>query len=237
MAFQTVFRRRELKYLITPHQKELLLAEMASYMTPDQYGKTTVRNLYFDTDSYLLIRRSMEKPVYKEKLRLRSYTQTDVNTPVFAELKKKYQSVVYKRRIALPYESALRWLTGEAPCPTRTQITHEIDYFLSYYGALHPTVFLSYEREAYYAGTFRVTFDESILVRQTDLSLSSEVYGTPILPPDTVLMELKCDGGIPLWMTGLLTKERIFTTSFSKYGTAYKNLIFPTLQKEERFHA
>ena len=123
--------------------------------------------------------------------------------------------------------------------PKDTQIASEIDYFLDYYGSLHPTVFLSYEREAYYAndgGDFRVTFDDTILCRQDDLSLESDAYGTPILPEGTVLMELKCSGGIPLWMTHVLSEEKLYKTSFSKYGTAYRMLIFPKTHKTNPYH-
>ncbi len=230
MAFQTVFKRYELKYMLTLDQKEKVLTAMEPYMKPDQYGRTTIRNLYYDTDSFLLIRRSIEKPVYKEKLRIRSYSKASAESPVFVELKKKYKHVVYKRRISLPNHEAMAWLSGEKDPEKQTQIVNEIDYFAKFYGTLHPTVFLSYEREAYYAkdGTdFRITFDDHILCRQEDLSLASEAYGTPILPEGKVLMEIKCSGGIPLWMTDVLSKEKLYKTPFSKYGTAYKTLIFP----------
>lgn len=230
MAFQTVFKRYELKYLLSAAQKQVILSAMQPYMKPDKYGRTTIRNLYYDTDTYLLIRRSIEKPAYKEKLRLRSYAQADAGSIVFAEVKKKYRDVVYKRRIALPNRQAMEWLAGDVSSKQNTQIAREIDYFLSYYGALHPVVFLSYEREAYYAkdgSDFRITFDDTILCRQEDLSLESDVYGTAILPEGKVLMEIKCAGGIPLWMTQILSKEHIYKTSFSKYGTAYRTLIFP----------
>lgn len=230
MAFQTVFKRYELKYLLTLEQKARILAAIAPYMKLDKYGRVTIRNLYFDTDTYLLIRRSIEKPAYKEKLRVRSYCQANADSAVFVELKKKYKHVVYKRRLSLPETAAMKWLSGEEQTDQHTQIANEIDYFLDHYGSLHPTVFLSYEREAYYAndGTnFRVTFDDTILCRQEDLSLRSDVYGTRILPEENVLMEIKCSGGIPLWMTALLSKEKIYKTSFSKYGTAYRTLIFP----------
>ena len=202
-------------------------------MALDEYGRTTIRNLYFDTDNYRLIRRSIDKPAYKEKLRVRSYTQADADSTVFVELKKKYQSVVYKRRMALPEFEAMRWLTKEHPCPKDTQISREIDYFLSYYQTLRPAVFLSYEREAYYkknGGDFRVTFDDHILCRQEELSLEADVWGRPLLPEGMVLMEIKCGGGIPLWMTRALSRERIYKTSFSKYGTAYETMIFPQMK-------
>ncbi len=239
MAFQTVFKRYELKYMLTLDQKEKVLAAIKPYMELDKYGKTTIRNLYFDTDTYLLIRRSIEKPIYKEKLRIRSYSQATPDSTVFVELKKKYKHVVYKRRISLSESEAVRWLSGVKHTDKHTQISNEIDYFMELYGTLHPTVFLSYEREAYYAkdGTdFRVTFDDNILCRQADLSLQSDIYGTPILPEDRVLMEIKCSGGIPLWMTDILSKEKIYKTAFSKYGTAYRTLIFPQTHKMNSYN-
>ena len=239
MAFQTVFKRYELKYMLTTEQKKKVLAAMEPYMKLDKYGRTTIRNLYYDTDTYLLIRRSIEKPTYKEKLRIRSYSQATPDSTVFVELKKKFKHVVYKRRISLPNDEAMAWLSGKRHTDKHTQISEEVDYFLDYYKTLHPTVFLSYEREAYYSndGTdFRVTFDDTILCRQDDLSLTSEVYGTPILPEGKVLMEIKCSGGIPLWMTEVLSREKIFKTSFSKYGTAYRTLIFPQTHKMNSYN-
>ena len=239
MAFQTVFKRYELKYMLTLDQKEQVLAAITPYMKLDKYGRTTIRNLYFDTDTYLLIRRSIEKPTYKEKLRIRSYSKADADSTVFVELKKKFKHVVYKRRISLPEAEATRWLSGENHTDKHTQISNEIDYFMELYGTLHPTVFLSYEREAYYSNDgsdFRVTFDDNILCRQEDLSLQSDAYGTPILPEGKVLMEIKCSGGIPLWMTEVLSKEKIYKTSFSKYGTAYRMLIFPQNHKMNSYN-
>lgn len=232
MAFQTVFKRYELKYMLTFEQKEKILEAMSPYMELDKYGLTTIRNIYFDTDNYRLIRRSIEKPAYKEKLRIRSYSQATAESMVFVELKKKYEKVVYKRRLPLCERDAMAWVCREQARPLDTQISREIDYFIDFYGKLTPTVFLSYEREAYYdkgCGDFRVTFDDNILCRQTDMNLCSTAYGTPILPEGNVLMELKCSCGIPLWMVDVLSRERIYKTSFSKYGTAYSTLIFPEI--------
>ena len=153
MAYQTVFKRYELKYLLTLEQKEKVLKAMEPYMELDQYGRTTIRNIYYDTDNYRLVRHSIEKPAYKEKLRIRSYRKADPKSPVFVELKKKYESIVYKRRLVLPEEQALGWVSGEQRCDEKnlhknSQISEEIDYFLSYYENLHPTVFLSYEDES-----------------------------------------------------------------------------------------
>ena len=229
MAYQSHFRRYEIKYLLTQEEKARVLAAMEPYMVLDQYGRTTVRNLYYDTDNYRLIRRSLEKPVYKEKLRLRSYTQAQPDSPVFVELKKKYNGVVYKRRIRLPEQTATAWLDRGVHWEKTGQIVQEIDYFLDYYGSLRPRVFLAYDREAYYCrdgSDFRVTFDDRILCRRDRLSLCCEPDGISLLAPGQVLMEVKTAGGIPLWMCRVLTREGIRKTSFSKYGKAYETMIF-----------
>lgn len=233
MPFQTVFKRYELKYLLTGAQKQAVIEVMALYMKLDQYGRTTIRNIYLDTDNYRLVRHSIESPVYKEKLRIRSYNLATEESTVFVELKKKFDSVVYKRRLPLPEEVALEWIAGYLPCPVHSQIADEIEYFRKYYETLHPTAFLSYEREAYYAtdgSDFRVTFDEDICAREDGLSLCDEAGGTLLLPEGLTLMEIKCSGGIPLWMTHTLTQHKIYKASFSKYGTAYEKLIYPHLQ-------
>ncbi len=228
MGYQSIFKRYELKYMLTSEQKKELLNVMKQYMSLDKYGRTVIRNIYFDTDTYRLIRKSIEKPVYKEKLRIRSYSRTDKDTPVFVELKKKYKSVVYKRRVSVPEQQAVEWICSGTAHPGKTQITDEIDYFLSFYETLHPVVFLSYEREAFYSldgGDFRITFDENILSREDELSLESEIRGDPLLKQNNTLMEIKTSGGFPLWLTRFLSDNNIYKTSFSKYGTAYRNII------------
>ena len=235
MGVQTVFKRYELKYILTLEQKERLLEAMQPYMKLDQYGRSTIRNIYLDTDNFRLIRRSIEKPAYKEKLRIRSYSRADDDSTVFVELKKKYNQVVYKRRLPLSYREAMDWVCRNERCPVDTQISREIDYFINFYERLKPTVYLSYEREAYYdrsGSDFRVTFDDNILCRTYDLTLGADAYGERILPQDKVLMELKCSGGIPLWMVDVLSREKIYKTSFSKYGTAYANMIFDPVRTE-----
>ncbi len=235
MAYQNIFKRYELKYLMTRVQRDELMDVMEPHMKLDNFGHATIRNIYFDTDSFRLIRRSIEKPAYKEKLRVRSYGKAGETDTVFVELKKKYDSVVYKRRIDLPEAEAMRWLTGQTEAPKKSQIASEIDYFLGYYDNLAPAVFLSYEREAY-APTdgldFRVTLDENIRSRRTDVSLGAEIYGDKIIDDGQVLMEIKTPGGIPLWMTQFLSRNHLYKTSFSKYGTAYKKYIAPQMIEE-----
>lgn len=237
MGFITVFKRYEIKYMLTPEQKARVLAAMEPYMALDDYGRTTIRNVYYDTGNYRMIRRSLDRPSYKEKLRIRSYRLVGEDDTVFVELKKKCKSIVYKRRIPLSEAVATAWATGQTPAPDDSQIAREIDYVLRFYGDLRPACFLSYEREAYYCrdgSDFRVTFDDNILARTDRLSLTEEAGGTPLLPEGGVLMELKCAGGLPLWMVRVLSSERIYKTSFSKYGTAYTRLIY---EKEKGVHS
>lgn len=236
MAFQYIFKRYELKYLLNKDQKNRILERIAPYMSLDKYGRSVIRNVYFDTYNYRLIRRSIDKPEYKEKLRIRAYERASADSAIFVELKKKYQSVVYKRRISMPQKDALSWICDKIPIPRSTQISREIEYFRDFYGTLRPTAFLSYEREAYYScndSDFRITFDENILSRRCELTLDSEAFGLPVLDNDLTLMEIKCSSGIPMWMTSILSDEKVYKTSFSKYGTAYCKYIFPNFTCKE----
>ncbi|MBO4980931.1 MAG: polyphosphate polymerase domain-containing protein [Lachnospiraceae bacterium] len=237
MKEQMTFKRYEIKYMISPQELFLIKAAMSDRMTADVHGKSTVCSLYFDTPDYLLARRSMEHPLYKEKLRLRSYGTVSEDNTVFVELKKKYDSVVYKRRIALDYRTAMGYLkmhTGSSRTSkailTKTkeasdrQICQEIDYVLSTYHDLAPAILLTYEREAYYGRKdhdLRITFDQNILWRDHHLCLSNGIYGTPLLPEGRILMEVKTAGAIPLWLVRVLSSNHIYKTSFSKYGAAY----------------
>lgn len=226
MTNQTIFKRYEIKYMLDANQLSMLKNEMKNYMIADEHGKSTICSLYFDTPQYLLIRRSMDHPMYKEKLRLRSYGVADKDTTVFVELKKKYDSVVYKRRVAMTEAEACDYLLGHRQVMD-TQITREIDYCMDMYKEIAPAMLLSYEREAYYAKDdheFRVTIDRNILWRDYDLNLCSGIYGNPILKENQALMEVKTAGAIPMWMVRFLRDNGIYKTSFSKYGTAYRTL-------------
>lgn len=224
MADQMIFKRFEIKYMIDEAVFEKLMEVIDGYMIADEHGRSTVCSLYYDTPKHLLIRRSLEHPVYKEKLRLRSYGVAKPSDTVFVELKKKFCSVVYKRRIAMTHDKAISYLAGNGQIAD-SQIANEINYALKIYENLAPAVLLSYEREAFYARNnheFRVTFDRNILWRDYDLSLDKGIFGTPILEDQKVLMEVKTDGAIPGWMVDFLTANKLYKTSFSKYGTAYR---------------
>lgn len=233
MGYQMFFERYEQKYVLTYEQKLFLLEIIQPYMNIDQYGRTTIRNIYFDTENYLLIRRSIEKPVYKEKLRFRSYKQTLPDDNVFVELKKKYNSVIYKVRVELPEQQAKNFICGNREVPDQTQRVKEIVYFRDFYRTLRPVVFLAYEREAYYnrdGGDFRITFDENLRARTTEFIMRENDFGTPLLEEGAVLMEIKTAGGIPLWLAQILSEQRIFCRPFSKYGEAYRQLVFRSVK-------
>lgn len=228
MTIQTVFKRYEIKYLLTVKQKEEVLLSMKPYMMLDQYGRTTIKNIYYDTDNYLLARKSLEKPIFKEKLRIRCYNDIRENDQVFVEIKRKYDSIVYKRRMLANVDDAMDWLSNKTTIKDDSQIAQEIDYFLDYYQTIGPKVFLSYQREAYYCPSdpnLRLTFDDSIMFRQNNLSLKSDAYGKSILDDDMVLLEIKCLGAIPLWLSKALNDLHVYKTSFSKYTLAYQTIL------------
>ena len=227
MSNQMIFKRYEVKYMLNRQQYTALRSLMKNYMTADPHGPGTIQSLYFDTPDYLLIQHSLEKPLYKEKLRLRSYGIAAPEVLVFVELKKKYDSIVYKRRIAMPESQAMDYLLHNH-LVYDSQIAHEVDYCLRTYRHLAPKVLLSYEREAFYDKfnpDFRMTFDRNILWRNNDLDLKSGIYGNPILNDNQILLEIKTAGAIPLWLVHFFSEQKIYKTSFSKYGTAYQTIM------------
>ncbi len=227
MKYQKIFKRYEFKYKITQEQKKNLIEYMAKYMEPDKFGKSKICNIYFDTPSRILIRRSLEKPLYKEKLRLRSYGQVGENDNVFLEIKKKYDGVVYKRRIVLSEREAMDYVEGIGKLKNPNQISKEIDYFLNLYRELLPVIYVSYDREAFYATDdydFRITFDQNIIWRDYNLSLTEEAYGEKLIDDNVVVMEIKTSKAIPMWLVKFLSDNKIYRTAFSKYGNIYKEL-------------
>ncbi len=190
----------------------------------DVVYKSTIYNVYYDTDNFELIRKSIEKPIYKEKLRIRSYDKPTLDSSVYVELKKKYDHIVYKRREKIAYKYVLNnsFLEG-----AETQIDKEIKYFNDFYGGLTPKMFLSYEREAYYFKDdkqIRITFDTNIKYRTENVNLLSSISDIKLLPNNLVLMELKVPFSIPYNLAKYLSSEKIFKRPFSKYGTAYKQI-------------
>lgn len=224
---QDIFRRYEKKYRITTEQYQQLLSRMIVGLVPEQYGKHTICNVYFDTEDYQMIRNSLEKPVYKEKLRLRSYGTPGNEDVVYLELKKKFDGVVYKRRIMMTYMETKKYLYDGIWPQADSQILREIDYALQFYQA-RPAVYLAYERIAFFGREnpdLRITFDMNIRARQYAAELGKGSYGTVFLDKGEMLMEVKIPGAMPVWMSRLFSELQIYPISFSKYGTYYQEYI------------
>lgn len=236
---QYSFKRYEKKYMLTLEQQKAILDGMKEYMKPDIYGETTNCNIYYDTDNWELIRKSIEKPVYKEKLRVRSYGVPKTGDNVFIEIKKKYDGVVYKRRTTLPSEDFEKYLAGNKDLSSGNQISKEIEYFQSLYNA-KPKVYIAYDRTSYMGKDneeLRITFDKDIRFREYALDLRKGDFGEKMLPADTVLMEIKIPGTAPLWLAHLLSSVKAMPTSFSKYGTYYKEYVLGNRGKELKLYA
>lgn len=224
MAYGNTFMRREMKFILSAEQYAAVRAAIAPYVTEDKYGKHTICNIYCDNDNFDLIRKSLDKPVYKEKLRLRSYgTATDDST-AFLEIKKKFKGVVYKRRVELPYKTALDYLTRGIEPNFESQQLSEIDYMIKR-NSLKPKIVICYDRRAFFGNEdreFRITFDSNIRSRTTDLDLRSGDYGEPLYGQPFRVMEIKVAQAMPLWMTRILSELKIYQGSFSKYGSIHR---------------
>lgn len=225
-TYQSVFKRYEKKYILNEEQYRHLLQKAAGKVKEDKFKQSMINTIYFDTPDYHLISASLEKPLYKEKLRLRSYGIPYGRDQVFVELKKKFQGVVYKRRTVMPLDEAVDYLYHRKPARSTSQITKEIDWFLKFYGEIGPAMYISYDRLAL-SGVenlgLRMTFDQDILWRQEQLDLSRGPWGRPLLAPGQRLMEIKIAGAMPLWLAHILDELAIYPSSFSKYGKAYLN--------------
>ncbi len=229
------FERIEKKFMMNQSQYEAFINAVSEELAVDEYGLHTICNIYFDTAHDVLISRSIEKPVYKEKFRIRSYGVPHTDSPVFLEIKKKYKGIVYKRRVQMTLGEANRYLeTGICRYNENRQIMREIDYFIRFYKP-QPKQFIAYDRIAMYGlhdDELRLTIDQNIRERTEDLKLEHGSYGRRIIPEKTYLMEIKVPGAMPVWLARLLNELEIRQVSFSKYGTAYKQRMLRLQQPE-----
>lgn len=227
-TFKEKFKRFELKYVISKQLLTQLQQELKPYVVADEYATSTISNLYYDTDDFRIIRESLEKPNYKEKLRVRSYEAIPTKeSQAFIEIKKKFQKVVYKRRITASVEQAAMYLAGDNKIIADSQIKEEINWLIDRHNELKPKMYIYYDRYSMKGiedPNVRITIDHNLLYRDYDLRLDSGVYGEHLLDPDYVIMEIKIPGAFPLWLSELLTKYSVYKSSFSKYGTAYQKV-------------
>lgn len=216
-----VFKRYEMKYLLTKEQYDFMKIEIMKRLSEDKFGENTIQSLYYDTPSYQIIRASLEKTIYKEKLRLRCYNLNTTNSDIYLEMKRKYNGIVYKRRIALKENEIDNLFVKN---DDDSQIKRELKYFIDFYDDLKPKILIIYDREAYYDinSSLRVTFDKNIRYRKKQLNFHTSLDGEKIFDNDLYLMEIKISTSIPLWLCNLLDKAHIYKTSFSKYGYIFK---------------
>lgn len=222
---QRTFRRVEKKYLISKNEYQQIIDLAQEKLIKDKYFESTICNIYFDSDNHDLIIQSIEKPIYKEKIRLRSYNTPKMNSKVFFEIKKKYRGVVSKRREVMTLKSVYNYL--EKGIMEDSQIMREIDYCFKYY-KLKPSLYLAYDRYSYLDNEglgFRLTFDYNVRSRVDDLRIEKGDYGEKYFDDDTFIMEVKCLGAMPLWFCDILSKLKIYPISFSKYGKIYQKRV------------
>ena len=220
----TVMKRYELKYLLSGAQTEFLRRELRGHMEIDRFGKTSIASLYYDTPTYRLIRTSVEKPEFKEKIRLRSYGIATDDSPVFLELKRKAYGIVYKRRVQTTIPLVHKFFAGEGDICAGGQINREIKTFRDYYETLVPACLIIYDRTAYFEpdGDLRLTIDENPRYRTSDLTLKKSMDGISLLDPGWTILEVKVQEAMPLWLASILSAGGIRKASFSKYGEAYR---------------
>lgn len=231
---QMVFKRYEKKYIITEEQFKAFTEKTSHRLKTDQYGKHTICNIYFDTDNYSLIRESIAKPVYKEKLRLRSYGIPTAGSRVFLEIKKKFKGVVYKRRVAMTLDEAYDYIYNRN-CPEQSQILSEIDYFMDFYNP-HPKVYLAYDRIAKFDEldeNTRVTFDTNVRWRDGDIGLENGDDGDVMFGNGKYIMEIKIADAMPLWLADVLDELKIYPMSYSKYGNCYLNYLSKNIHSKK----
>ena len=220
---QVVFKRYEKKYILNGSQYRAFIEKTSHRLVQDKYGKHTICNIYFDTDNYALVRKSIEKPAYKEKLRLRSYGIPSSASHVFVEIKKKFDGIVYKRRVEMTLEEAYRYIY-KRETENDSQILNEIDYFLDFHKP-DPKVYLAYDRIAMFDKEnpcVRVTFDTNIRWRDAEIELENGAWGDTMLDNDTYIMEIKIPDAMPMWICDVLDELKIYPQSYSKYGTCYR---------------
>jgi len=228
-----VMKRYELKYILNKEQVDFLVEKLKGHMEVDQYGLTSIASLYYDTPDYRLIRTSIEKPPFKEKIRLRSYGLATDKSIVFLELKRKADGIVYKRRVATTIPAVKSFFNGEGEICADGQIAREISYFRDYYRNLIPACLIVYDRTAYYEpdGDLRLTIDANPRYRNDNLNLTSSMNGISLLNEGDAILEIKVQQAIPLWLAHILDEGNIRVNSFSKYGEAYKRQTYKVLER------
>ncbi len=234
---ENIFRRVEEKYILNEKEKNELFKKINKYLEKDKFFESTICNIYFDNKNSDLIVNSLDKPIYKEKIRLRSYNKTpDLDSIVFLEKKDKYEGIVGKRRIEMKLGDFYNYIKSHE-YDKSNQIMKEIDYYMNYYN-LEPAIYIAYDRKSYKGknnSSLRITFDTNLRSRTSDLNLELGDAGKKYFKNDYYIMEIKTLGAMPLWLVRSLSELNIFPSSFSKYGKIYEDNLVNT--KEELIYA
>ena len=237
-----VFNRYENKYILDTFTYTKIRGDLSQRMELDAYNRGgacyTICNLYYDAEDSTLIRTSLGKPKYKEKLRLRAYGVPALHDMVFIEIKKKVNGIVNKRRTQMKLSEAYAFLSTKQKPETKPymneQVVNEISYLIRRID-LAPKTYLAYDRIAYFDKEnrgLRISFDANIRARREDVRLELGSSGKRLMEPQFWLMEIKTENALPYWVTEMLAKHQVYSTSFSKYGTEYKNFVAKNLREE-----
>lgn len=229
------FNRYELKYVLDRDQYELVVAQLADYLSPDTYGdalgRYLVTSLYYDTVDYKAYWDKIDGHRFRRKLRVRAYGSQIVkpDTLCFVEIKQRTNQTLQKRRVEMPYSSAVTLCgsgTGAGEGLEAEQaVIGEVQYL---YHTLHlqPACIVSYDRQAFigsgYDPGLRVTFDTNLKCRIHDLTLLSQSYADNhfFVPPPWCVMEVKVNDRVPYWLTEIINKYRCTLRRVSKYCRA-----------------
>lgn len=225
---EEIFNRIEKKYLIDVPTRKKLLNVIEKNTKEDKYFKSEIFNIYFDTDNFDLIIKSIENPDFKEKFRARGYSGFD---RVFLEIKTKEKErdvrIGHKRRVLLTHKQFKKFLKREKTAEELAggQIAKEVDYLVSYFD-LKPQILVYYSRKSYVGeDDLRITFDENLSYRNKDLNFKRTIHDKHYFSDKrNIIMEVKARGGMPLWLTHLLSENKIFPERFSKIGKIYEKI-------------
>jgi SPX domain protein involved in polyphosphate accumulation len=223
------FNRYELKYLVPVESVDPIRDEMAERMDRDPHapaGGYGVWSVYYDTPRLRFYWEKIEGLKFRRKLRIRHYGDlADVTgeSPVQVEIKQRVNRVTQKRRIGLPYDTALRL------CDRREMIEHSAGERAFVHEVLdlvvrldlRPTAITGYQREALMGRAedtgLRVTFDRRVRGRDRDFHLATPAENRYTIPPRLAVMEIKVNERTPYWITDITARRDLQLVRVSKY--------------------
>lgn len=224
------FNRFELKYLLDLRQAEQFKKDIVPYLIPDNHGsdngRYTITSLYYDSPNLCCYREKVDGLKFRRKLRIRRYENAQVlteETPVYVEIKQRYDRVTQKRRAILTYGESLR-LCNDRQIPKHApddSATIEEIYTFCWQYHLQPTSIVRYKRQAFvgskYEPGLRVTFDTDLTYQMHHIHLHEPYTGTSMLAPNLVVLEIKINERLPRWLADLIARHNLSITRVSKY--------------------